>query len=39
MVTSTQCAKLVERLNALNYPTEPFNFPDRTTSIGKIINE
>lgn len=35
---STQCKRLVETLNASGRKAELWNFPDRRTSIGKIIN-
>lgn len=36
---STQCKKLVESLEQRNIPAKFMNFPDRTTFIGKVINE
>ncbi|XP_034238457.1 thymidylate kinase isoform X2 [Thrips palmi] len=36
---TTQCKKLVEALNKKNIPAEYMNFPDRTTAVGKIIND
>ncbi|XP_050538188.1 thymidylate kinase [Daktulosphaira vitifoliae] len=36
---STQCTKLVERLNSLKIPAKKISFPDRTTSIGSIIDK
>eukprot|EP00040_Diaphanoeca_grandis_P003315 m.24607 g.24607 ORF g.24607 m.24607 type:complete len:215 (+) comp14676_c0_seq1:71-715(+) len=35
---STQCARLVERLNAKKVPTQLLRFPDRTTAIGGMID-
>eukprot|EP00743_Colponemidia_sp_Colp-15_P005632 GILK01006055.1.p1 GENE.GILK01006055.1~~GILK01006055.1.p1 ORF type:complete len:225 (-),score=33.61 GILK01006055.1:292-921(-) len=35
---TTQCAKLVEYLNNSNRPTELMRFPERTTTIGTMIN-
>lgn len=35
---TTQCAKLVERLNKSGFPCEPMRFPCRDTQIGKIID-
>eukprot|EP01112_Ceratiomyxa_fruticulosa_P012276 TRINITY_DN3390_c0_g1_i1.p1 TRINITY_DN3390_c0_g1~~TRINITY_DN3390_c0_g1_i1.p1 ORF type:complete len:234 (-),score=38.86 TRINITY_DN3390_c0_g1_i1:174-875(-) len=35
---STQCKNLAEFLNKEGYPTEALRFPDRTTSIGSILN-
>lgn len=36
---TTQCKKLVEALNNKNIPAEYMNFPDRSTPIGKMIND
>uniref|UniRef100_A0A069DQQ3 Thymidylate kinase n=1 Tax=Panstrongylus megistus TaxID=65343 RepID=A0A069DQQ3_9HEMI len=36
---STQCKKLVEKLNENNIPATLICFPDRTTSTGKLIND
>eukprot|EP00889_Picochlorum_renovo_P007463 jgi/Picre1/34493/NNA_001961.t1 len=35
---STQCAKLVEHLESLGRPAELWRFPDRSTTIGGMIN-
>ena len=35
---STQSKLLCEKLNAQSYPSELLRFPDRSTSIGKLIN-
>lgn len=35
---STQCQQLVAHLNASGVAAELWNFPDRTTAIGKMIN-
>jgi len=35
---STQCAKLVEYLQSIGRPAELWRFPDRTTTIGTMIN-
>jgi len=35
---STQCARLVDRLQKLNHKAELWRFPERSTEIGKIIN-
>ncbi|EEP79037.1 thymidylate kinase [Uncinocarpus reesii 1704] len=35
---STQCAVLVDKLREMGYKTNYIRFPDRTTSIGKIID-
>jgi dTMP kinase len=35
---STQCAKLVEHLQSIGRPAELWRFPDRTTTIGTMIN-
>ncbi|GFR95417.1 thymidylate kinase [Elysia marginata] len=35
---STQCAKLIERLRKEGHKAELLKFPDRTTSIGLMIN-
>lgn len=35
---STQCAKLVEYLQSTGHPAELWAFPDRTTTIGTVIN-
>ena len=35
---TTQCAKLVEFLHSLGRPAELWRFPDRTTTIGKMID-
>ncbi|XP_050422126.1 thymidylate kinase [Adelges cooleyi] len=36
---STQCSKLVERLNNLKIPAKKISFPDRSTPIGTIIDQ
>lgn len=36
---STQCRNLVKSLNENNIKTELINFPNRTTAIGKVIDE
>lgn len=36
---STQARRLVEHLNSTGVPAELWNFPDRSTPIGKIISE
>nr|XP_018917503.1 PREDICTED: thymidylate kinase [Bemisia tabaci] len=36
---STQCKRLVEALNNKGIPSQLMRFPDRSTAIGKIINE
>ncbi|CAH0564278.1 unnamed protein product [Brassicogethes aeneus] len=36
---STQCKKLVETLKEKGLNVKGFNFPDRTTAIGKVIDE
>lgn len=35
---TTQCGKLVEALQARGVPAELWNFPDRKTSIGGLID-
>jgi dTMP kinase len=35
---TTQCAMLVDHLNATGVPAELWRFPDRTTAIGSMIN-
>ena len=35
---TTQCAKLVEYLQSIGRPAELWRFPDRTTTIGTMIN-
>ena len=35
---STHADKLIEKLNACNKPVKLMKFPDRTTSIGKLID-
>eukprot|EP00051_Salpingoeca_urceolata_P007442 m.97784 g.97784 ORF g.97784 m.97784 type:complete len:222 (-) comp15237_c0_seq2:57-722(-) len=35
---STQCARLVDRLNAMSHPAELVRFPDRSTKIGATID-
>uniref|UniRef100_A0A1B6EN76 Thymidylate kinase n=1 Tax=Cuerna arida TaxID=1464854 RepID=A0A1B6EN76_9HEMI len=36
---TTQCKKIVASLNNIGIQAEYMNFPDRSTAIGKIINE
>lgn len=36
---STQCQHILEYCNTHNIPVKYFKFPDRTTAIGRIINE
>jgi dTMP kinase len=35
---STQCAKMVDFLQSIGRPAELWRFPDRTTTIGEMIN-
>lgn len=35
---TTQCGKLVEALQARGLSAELWNFPDRTTHIGRVID-
>ena len=35
---STQCARLVTALNAAGVPAELWRFPDRTTSVGQMLD-
>ena len=35
---STQCARLVTSLNAAGVPAELWRFPDRTTSVGHMLD-
>lgn len=35
---STQCAQLTERIKSAGKPVKSIKFPDRTTTIGKMIN-
>lgn len=36
---TTQCSKLVETLNSMQIPAKKMSFPDRSTSIGAVIND
>ena len=36
---SSQCQRLVDGLRSMNVPTRYVRFPDRTTAVGKMINE
>ncbi|KAL0279991.1 UNVERIFIED_CONTAM: hypothetical protein PYX00_001423 [Menopon gallinae] len=36
---TTQCRKLVEKLKTMGIPAQQIQFPDRSTAIGKIIDD